>query len=227
MFQAGGYKKRRPLSRLQLGTIAAGEALAGHCYFNQGELACLKKLIPRRRSITKLLRKAIGRQRITTARVTTLRPARSQRRLRVIRRPPASTPTRPTARASRTSKRIQSRVVGEVPRGLAGLFHFRGWMTDDLPARFPDHVDKAVRSVTQLHSEHHGRTTSPQRAVNRIAAPMGRPWFIALLILAIAAWIAGNSLAEKVGVPAIDPPPFAWLEVVATLFSLAVVMLVL
>jgi uncharacterized membrane protein len=101
-------------------------------------------------------------------------------------------------------------------------------MTDDLPeAKFPDHVDKAVRSVTQLHSEHHGRTTSPQRAVNRIAAPMGRPWFIALLILAIAAWIAGNSLAERVGVPAIDPPPFAWLEVVATLFSLAVVMLVL
>jgi uncharacterized membrane protein len=101
-------------------------------------------------------------------------------------------------------------------------------MTDNPPeTNFPDHVDKAVRSVTQLRSEHHGRTTSPQRAVNRIAAPMGRPWFVAFVGVAVAVWIAGNSIAEMVGVQAIDPPPFPWLEVVATLFSLFLVMFVL
>jgi len=52
-------------------------------------------------------------------------------------------------------------------------------MTEDSNApQVPDHVDKAVRSVAQLHSDHHGRTTSLQRAVNRVAARMGRPWFI-------------------------------------------------
>jgi uncharacterized membrane protein len=101
-------------------------------------------------------------------------------------------------------------------------------MTDDFPETdFPDHVDKAVRSVTQLHSDHHGKTTSPQRAVNRVTALMGRPWFIALVGFIVVAWVAANLIAAKLGLEAIDPPPFAWLEVMATIFALFVVMLVL
>ena len=49
----------------------------------------------------------------------------------------------------------------------------------------PDHIDEAVRSVTQLHSDHHGRATSSQRAVNRMTAFMTRPFFIALLGLGV------------------------------------------
>ena len=101
-------------------------------------------------------------------------------------------------------------------------------MTDDSPEmNFPDHVGKAVRSVTQLHSEHHGRTTSPQRAVNNIAAVVGRPWFIALVGFVVVAWAAANLIAARLGGEAIDPPPFAWLEVAATLFSLLLVVLLL
>ena len=103
-----------------------------------------------------------------------------------------------------------------------------GGMADDSPQRnFPDHVDKAVRSVSQLHSQHHERTTAPQRAVNRTAAFMGRPWFLVLAVTSAAAWIAANSMASRFGLEAVDPPPFPWLEVTATLFSLLLVMLVL
>ena len=101
-------------------------------------------------------------------------------------------------------------------------------MTDDSPEpNFPDHVDEAVRSVTQLHSDHHGKATTPQRAVNRITALMARPWFITVVGLGVAVWIAANLSASRLGLQAIDPPPFPWLEVAATLFSLFVVMLVL
>ena len=101
-------------------------------------------------------------------------------------------------------------------------------MTDDFAeANFPDHVDEAVRSVTQLHSDHHGKATTPQRAVNRITALMARPWFITVVGLSVAAWIVANLIAGRLGLQAIDPPPFPWLEVAATLFSLFVVMLVL
>jgi uncharacterized membrane protein len=101
-------------------------------------------------------------------------------------------------------------------------------MRDDSPETdFPDHVDKAVRSVTQLHSDHHGRTTSTQRAVNRVAAFMGRPWFIAVVGFIVVAWIAANLIAATLGVKAIDPPPFAWLEVTASLCSLLLVVLLL
>jgi uncharacterized membrane protein len=94
-------------------------------------------------------------------------------------------------------------------------------------SNFPAHVDQAVRSVTQLHSDHHGRATTLQRAVNRFTAVMGRPWFISLVGFCVAAWIVANLIAARLGVEAIDPPPFPWLEVAATLFSLFVVMLVL
>jgi uncharacterized membrane protein len=94
-------------------------------------------------------------------------------------------------------------------------------------ASVPDHVGKAVRSVAQLHSDHRGRTTASQRTVNSIASVMGRPWFIVLVTLGVVAWIGVNSIASKFGLQPIDPPPFPWLEVVATLFSLFVVILVL
>lgn len=41
------------------------------------------------------------------------------------------------------------------------------------------------------------------------------------------AWVAVNLFAAKLGVEEIDPPPFAWLEVAATLFSLLLVVLLL
>jgi uncharacterized membrane protein len=101
-------------------------------------------------------------------------------------------------------------------------------MTDVSPeGDFPDHVGKAVRSVTQLHSDHHGRATAPQRAVNRITALMARPWFITVVGLSVAAWIAANLIVSRLGLQPIDPPPFAWLEVAATLFSLFLVVLLL
>jgi uncharacterized membrane protein len=101
-------------------------------------------------------------------------------------------------------------------------------MADNSPERnFPDHVDKAVRSVSHLHAEHYDRSTASQRAVNRMAARLGRPRFIVLAVFSAAVWIAANLMASRFGLQAVDPPPFAWLEVAATLFSLLLVMLVL
>ena len=101
-------------------------------------------------------------------------------------------------------------------------------MAEVSPERnLPDHVDKAVRSVLQLHSEHHERTTPPQRVVNRITAVMGRPRFVLVALILIAVWIAANLMAGELGYEALDPPPFPWLEMTATLFSLLLVMLVL
>ena len=96
-----------------------------------------------------------------------------------------------------------------------------------LEAIVPEHVDKAVRSVAQLHSEHRGRTSTSQRTINWIAGLIGRPWFIVLIGLGLALWIGGNTVASRLGLQPIDPPPFAWLEVAASLFSLFLVVLLL
>jgi len=94
-------------------------------------------------------------------------------------------------------------------------------------ADFPDHIDHAVRSVTQLHTDHRRRATTPQRAINRISALTGRPWFIAVVAIGAALWVLANLIASRLGLEPVDPPPFPWLGLAATLFSLLVVMLVL
>lgn len=91
----------------------------------------------------------------------------------------------------------------------------------------PDHVNKAVRSVAQLHSDHQGGATRPQRWVNRTTVFMARPWFIVLVGIGVTIWIAANLVASRLGLAAIDPPAFLWLQGAANLFSLFVVMLVL
>lgn len=101
-------------------------------------------------------------------------------------------------------------------------------MTDSpFGSRIPEHVDEAVRSVTQLHSDHHGRTSASQHAVNRITAFIARPLFVALLAVIVAGWIAANLIAVALGLQAIDQPVFPWLQGAANLFSMFVVMLVL
>jgi uncharacterized membrane protein len=101
-------------------------------------------------------------------------------------------------------------------------------MTEDYQASdFPDHVDQAVRSVSELHSQHRGRATTSQRAVNRITAFMARPAFLMLGAAGAALWIGANLTASMLGMHAVDMAPFPWLEGAISLFSLFVVMLVL
>ncbi len=95
------------------------------------------------------------------------------------------------------------------------------------PRQFPDHIDEAVRSIAQLHSEHHGRATAAQRVVNRTSAAIARPYFVALLTIGVAVWIGANLAAIALGRSAIDPPPFPWLVSAVNLLSLFIVTLVL
>jgi hypothetical protein len=46
--------------------------------------------------------------------------------------------------------------------------------------------DEAIRSIAELHSEHHGPTTAPQRLVNRISAVIARPYFVAFLTFGVS-----------------------------------------
>jgi uncharacterized membrane protein len=95
------------------------------------------------------------------------------------------------------------------------------------PRQFPEHVDEAVRSIAQLHSEHHGRTTAPQRLVNRVSAVFARPLFVGFLTVGVAVWVGANLAALALGRPAVDAPTFPLLQGAVNLLSLFIVTLVL
>ena len=100
-------------------------------------------------------------------------------------------------------------------------------MTDLPPPILPIHIEATVRSIAKLQAEHRERTTRQQRAVQRLTDLLGRPALLAILALAILAWIAGNLLALTFGRHPIDPPPFEWLVSALAIVELFVVVLIL
>lgn len=89
------------------------------------------------------------------------------------------------------------------------------------------HIDKTVRSIAQLHADHHQNATRMERAVDRLKSLLGRPIFIGLLTLFIVGWTGSNLIVGALGLRPIDPPPFVWLLGAISLVSLYVVILVL
>jgi uncharacterized membrane protein len=91
----------------------------------------------------------------------------------------------------------------------------------------PAHIEETVRSLAQLHADHHQNATRHERAVARTTALLAHPRFIGGLAVAVAAWMTLNLLAAPLGYPPLDPPPFSWLECAISLASLYMVVLIL
>ena len=95
------------------------------------------------------------------------------------------------------------------------------------PPILPAHIEETIRSIAQLHVEHHENATPLQRAVDRVTALLGRPGFIGVLTIIVVGWMSLNLLAAALGYRPIDPPPFSGLGSAVSLVSLYMVVLIL
>lgn len=91
----------------------------------------------------------------------------------------------------------------------------------------PAHIEATIRSIARLHADHHQNVTPLQHAADRIMAFVGSPEFVGVLTALVAGWIGLNSVADMLGYRAIDPPPFPGLELVLSLASVYMVILIL
>ena len=91
----------------------------------------------------------------------------------------------------------------------------------------PTHIEDTIRSIAQLHAEHHRNATALQRVVDRLTAFVGRPRFIGLLTGAAILWIGGNLVVGVLGRAPFDPPPFAWFDGAVSLGALYITVLIL
>ncbi len=91
----------------------------------------------------------------------------------------------------------------------------------------PGHVENAVKQMAELHGDHVRRASRLQKASDAATAFMGRPSVAIGMIGAVAAWIGLNLIAPRLGLRQIDPPPFAYLDLVASVLALATTILIL
>jgi uncharacterized membrane protein len=98
---------------------------------------------------------------------------------------------------------------------------------DSAQIPLPPHVEETVRSIALLHAKHREDASSAQHNVDRTTAAAGRPLFLGLVCAAVVLWIAGNVALPLFKLHAIDPPPFAWLELALTLTALVIAVLIL
>jgi uncharacterized membrane protein len=95
------------------------------------------------------------------------------------------------------------------------------------PAILPEHIEDTIRSIADLQKRHHEDATPQQRFINKLTALTARPWLAVALLFSVFGWIAANALAAHAGFSPLDPAPFSWLQVVTSVTSLFVVVLVL
>ena len=65
--------------------------------------------------------------------------------------------------------------------------------------------------MAQLRAEHRENATWLQSLVDRMVKVLRRPQVVVEISILIAGWVAFNLGAAALGLPVIDPPPFAWL----------------
>lgn len=97
----------------------------------------------------------------------------------------------------------------------------------ELPIDVPPHIAETIQAIALLHAEHHRKSTLAERIVDRATSSVGRPQFLLMLIAAVISWLAANWLLNLRGRPVLDPPPFAWLQLVLTTAALVIAIVIL
>jgi uncharacterized membrane protein len=91
----------------------------------------------------------------------------------------------------------------------------------------PASINENIEAIGDYYKREEQRTTRAQRVLERVADAIGRPVFLSLILLFVAAWLLGNVLAPRFGMPAFDPPPFQALQGVVSLSALLITTILL
>jgi uncharacterized membrane protein len=91
----------------------------------------------------------------------------------------------------------------------------------------PEHVGQKIQTISELFAKAESRVGRHQLAIERVTDAVGRPSTAYVLALGVAAWMTVNALAPRLGVASYDAPPFAWLQLAASLSALLMTVTIL
>src|SRR4051794_33292911 len=87
-----------------------------------------------------------------------------------------------------------------------------------------DPISQNVESIFKFYTREEEKISRSQRAVEAIGGFVGRPFFLACILLFVGLWILDNVLP---GAVQFDEPPFIWLQGIVSLSALLTTTVVL
>jgi uncharacterized membrane protein len=87
--------------------------------------------------------------------------------------------------------------------------------------------EETVRSLADIHEQHQRSVGTIQKLADRVTGAIGRPVAVLSLLALSLCWVGGNTLVDHRGGRALDPYPFAGLELFAAVSAFLVTLLIL
>jgi uncharacterized membrane protein len=95
------------------------------------------------------------------------------------------------------------------------------------PAALSDHISQNIEGVVALQRREWDATSASQRRFERVSRFVGRPAYLAGVLVFVVVWMAFNLACDRFGLTPFDPPPFQWLEMLVSIVALATTTVVL
>ncbi|MES1196974.1 MAG: DUF1003 domain-containing protein, partial [Steroidobacter sp.] len=85
-------------------------------------------------------------------------------------------------------------------------------MHDAAADRVPEHISQNIDSILAFYNREELKISDSQRRLEFVGRSIARPLYLLSVISTAALWMLINSLAPRLGLPQVDPPPFVWLQ---------------
>jgi uncharacterized membrane protein len=90
-----------------------------------------------------------------------------------------------------------------------------------------EQIDQNIKAVLAFYSREEEKVSASQRGLERLTLFVGKPAFMAVILLIVLAWVFANLLLQALGRPAFDPEPFPRLQGLVSLGALLIATVVL
>jgi uncharacterized membrane protein len=91
----------------------------------------------------------------------------------------------------------------------------------------PDQLRQNIDAILEFYAREDHNISRSQRILERISHFLGRPIFLAIIVLFVALWMISNIVLHYFGISQFDPAPFSWLQGIIGLGALLTATIVL
>lgn len=83
-----------------------------------------------------------------------------------------------------------------------------------------DQIGQNLKAILEFYTREEQKISGTQRIVERFSVFIGRPVFMGVILVFVAAWIGVNVVLQATGIGEFDSPPYIWLQGIVSLGAL-------